>query len=159
MGAMAAIMMAGSSLQALGAVSQGNAAKAAHYYNASLREQDARVALEQASVDAWRVGQQGRFAQGELVAGLGAAGGSVEESMDVLRMSAANAKLDQETVLYRGRLKATGHYNDAALERQGGVVAERQGYLNAASALLTGAGQAGATHIASTKYGQLRRTA
>lgn len=151
--------MAGSSLQAMGAIAQGNASKAAHYYNATLREQDARVALEQSSVDAWRVGQQGRFAQGEMVAGVGASGGSVEDSMDVLRMSVANATLDTETVLYKGRLKATGYYNDAALERQSGVVAQRQGYLNAASSFLTGAGQAGATQVASQKYGRLSRTA
>jgi len=138
--------MAGSTIQAVGAIAQGNAAKAAHLYNASLREQEAQVALQQASVDAWRVGQQGRLAQGELVAGMGASGGSVEDSMDVLRMSVANATLDKETVLYKGRLKATGYYNDAALERQAGEVAQQQGWFSAASSLLTGAGRAAATY-------------
>lgn len=155
----AGIMMLGSSLQAVGAIGQANAAKAAHSYNANLREQDATVALQQASVDAWRVRQQGQFAQGDLVAGIGASGGSVEDSMDVLRMSVANAKLDEATVLYKGRLKATGYYNDAALERQSGIVAQRQGYMNAASSILTGAGQAGATYAAGNARTTLSRTA
>ena len=159
MGAIAAVMMAGSSLQAVGAIGQANAAKAAHYYNAEMRERDAGVALQQASVDAWRVRQQGRFAQGDLLAGIGASGGSTDESMDVLRMSAANAKLDEETVLYKGRLKATGYYADAGLERQAGIVAERQGYLNAASSFLTGAGQAGAVYTAGSRGTRLTRTA
>lgn len=153
------IMMLGTAVQAVGAIGQANAAKGAHKYNAELREQDAQVALEQAAVDAFRVGQQGRQAQGELAAGIGASGGSAEDSMDVIRMSAANAKLDQETVMYKGRLKATGYYNDARLERQAGVVAERQGYLNAASSILTGAGQAGATYVAGQRNVRLTRTA
>lgn len=159
MGPIAAVMMAGSALQAVGAIGQANAAKAAHGYNASLREQDAMVALNQASVDAWRVAQQGRQAEGSLLAGIGASGGTPEDSMDVIRMSAANAKLDEETVLYRGRLKATGYYNDAALERQAGVVAQNQGYLNAASSILTGTGEAAGVYAAGTRGTRLTRTA
>lgn len=157
-GPIGAVMLAGSSLQALGAVSQANAAKSAHYYNAELRERDAEVALQQASVDAWRVRQQDQFAQGDLLAGIGASGGSSEDSMDVLRMSAANAKLDEETVLYKGRLKATGYHGDAALERQAGIVAERQGYLNSASSILTGVGQAGWASVRSSEGMRLTRT-
>jgi hypothetical protein len=157
MAPLAALMVAGAAVSAMGAIAQGNAAKSAHQYNAKLREQDAQVALQQASVDAWRVGQQGRFAQGELAAGLGAAGGSADESMDVLRMSVANATLDKETVLYKGRLKATGYYNDATLERQSGEVAQQQSYLNAASSFLTGAGNAGATYVSAKKGAPLYR--
>lgn len=158
-GPIAAVQMAGSSIQALGAISQANAAKSAHYYNAQILERDAEVALQQASVDAWRTRQQGQFAQGDLIAGVGASGGSTDETMDVFRMSIANAKLDEETVLYKGKLKAVGYYNDAALERQSGIVAQRQGYMNAASSLLTGAGQAGATYVAGSRGGRLSRTA
>lgn len=153
------VMMLGSSIQALGQIGQANAAKAGHRYNAELSERNAEVALQQANVDAWRVRQQGQFAQGDLLAGIGASGGTAEDSMDVLRMSAANAKLDEETVLYKGRLKATGYSGDAALERQAGMVAEKQGYLNAASSILTGAGQAGATYVSSTRGIRLSRTA
>jgi hypothetical protein len=60
-------------------------------------------------------------------------------------MSASEAKLDEETVLYNGRLKAMGYQSDAVLERQAGKVAKQQGYINAASYLVGGAGQAAYT--------------
>jgi len=144
--AMAGGMMAGSTIQAVGAIAQGNAAKAAHLYNASLREQEAQVALQQASVDAWRVGQKGKQAHGSYIANTGASGGSVEDAMDALRMGISNAKLDEETVKYHGQLAATGLRNSAALERQAGEVALQQGWFSAASSLLTGAGRAAATY-------------
>lgn len=158
MAPLAAVMIAGAAVSAMGAIAQGNAAKSAHQYNAKLREQDAQVALAQSSVDAWRVSQKGAQAHGSFIANIGASGGSVEDAMDALRMSISNAKLDEETVKYHGQLAATGLRNNAALERQSGEVAQQQGYLNAASSFLTGAGQAGATQAASNRGVPLYRT-
>jgi len=141
------LMLAGSAISAIGAVSQANAAKAAHTYNADLRERDAIVALNQSSVEAARVRRAGAQAQGSILASFGASGVATDEGspLDVLAYSAANAKLDEETVLYNGRLAAMGYRSEAALERQAGTVAQQQGYLNAASYLVSGAGQAAYT--------------
>jgi len=141
------IMLAGSAISAIGAVSQANAAKAAHTYNADLRERDAIVALNQSSVEAARVRRAGAQAQGSILAGFGASGVATDEGspLDVLAYSAANAKLDEETVLYNGRLKAMGYRETATLERYAGTVAEQQGAINAASYLTAGAGQAAYT--------------
>lgn len=149
------IMLAGAAISAMGAVSQANAAQAASGYNATLKAQHAKVALDQASVDAWRVQQQGQFAHGSLIAGLGASGGTSDDAIDLLRMSVSNAKLDEETVLYKGRLRATGYYNEAELDRLAGRTAEEQGYLQGASSLLTGIGQTGYTY-ASARRGPIR---
>ena len=54
-----AVMMAGAGISALGAISQANAAQAASSYNATLREREAGVAVEQANRD---VQQQRRTA-------------------------------------------------------------------------------------------------
>lgn len=154
----AAVMLAGTALQATGAIAQGNAARGAHNYNAEANEQNARVAQEQAAIDAWRVSQRGRQSEGDLRAGIGASGGSIEESIDVLRMSIAHAKLDEETVRYQGLVQATGLRSNAALSRQAGAIAQRTGYLNAASSILTGAGQAGTTYLAGQNNVSLTRT-
>jgi hypothetical protein len=66
---------------------------------------------------------------------------------DVLQMSVTNSALDAETIKYRGRLKATGFFNEAQLDEVAGKTATQQGYLTAASSLLTGAGQAGHSYV------------
>jgi hypothetical protein len=141
--ALPAIMLMGSAISAMGAIGQANAQQAAHEYNATLRERDAVVSTNQANVEAERVRRASLQAEGSLLAGAGASGVTLEGSpLDVLAMSASNAKLDEETVLYNGRLKAMGYTSDATLERQAGKVAKQQGYINAASYLVGGAGQA-----------------
>jgi hypothetical protein len=141
------IMLAGAAISAMCALKQAEATKAASSYNAQLRERDASVALDQAGRDAERVRLEGRRAEGSLLAGYGASGVTLEGSpLDVLAMSASQAKLDEETVLYKGRLKASGYSSAAELERFGGTTAEQQGTLNAASYLIGGAGKAGATY-------------
>jgi hypothetical protein len=148
MAAIPIVMMAGAGISALGALSQANAAQASASYNANLRELDAGVALDQANRDAVQVRRAGQMAQGSALAGYGASGVATDEGspLDVLSMSAGQAKLDEETVLYKGRMKASGYQSAAALERFGGKTAKRQGYLNAASYLIGGAGQAAYTH-------------
>lgn len=143
-----AVMMAGAGISALGAISQANAAQAASSYNAQLRESDAAVALDQAGRDVVQVRRAGMRAQGSVLASYGASGVATDEGspLDVLAMSASEAKLDEETVLYKGRLKASGYEGAARLERFSGKTAQQQGYLSAASYLIGGAGQAGSTY-------------
>lgn len=143
------IMLAGAAVSAMGAVSQANAAKAAAGYTAQLRERDATVALDQSQQDAARVQRQGAQAQGSLLAGYGASGVATDQGspMDVLQMSASQAKLDEETIRYKGRLRATGYGDEATLSRTSGETAQRQGTLNATSYLVGGAGRAGATYV------------
>lgn len=145
------VMLAGAAISAMGAVSQANAQKAAHSYNAKLLERDAIVATDQAHADSLLVQRRAAQDHGSLLAGYGASGVATDEGspMEVLRMSVANAKLDEGTILYKGRLKATGYADSVTMERQAGRVAEQQGYLNSASYLLTGAGRAGSTYAAS----------
>jgi hypothetical protein len=145
-----AVMIAGAALSAYGAIQQANANKAAGQYNAALRERDAVVAVNQSKMDADRIAVQGQRVQGSLVAGYGASGVTSDSgsALDVLADSAMQNKLDQETVLYKGRLKAMGYEGDAALSRHSAEVAGEQGDLNAASYILTGAGRAGSTYMA-----------
>jgi len=138
-----ALMMTGAAISAAGAIQQGNAAKSASTYNATLKERDAAIATQQANQEAQQVRWQSARMQGSLLAGYGASGVTAEGSpLDVLANSASQAKLDEETVLYRGKLKSTGFMSDAALSRYGGTVAQQDSQLKAASYLIGGAGQA-----------------
>jgi hypothetical protein len=142
------MMLAGAAVSAVGAMQQANAAKAAGHYNARMQERNALVSLDQAGKDAERVKREGTRAAGSLIAGYGAAGVATDEGspLDVLRDSHTQNAMDVSNIMYRGRLKATGYYNDALLNRHSGDVAGDQGPLNAASYLLGGAGRAGSTY-------------
>lgn len=163
MAALPLIIMGGSAISAVGAISQANAQQAASSYNATLRERDALVATDQAGRDAEQVRRAGVRAQGSLLAGYGASGVATDEGspLDVLAMSASEAKLDEETVLYKGRLKSMGYTDAAALDRAQGDVAQQQGYLNAASYLIGGVGKAGLASASMSRrfaYGEMDST-
>ncbi len=138
------MMLAGAAISAYGAIQQANAQKAASSYNAALKERDATVATQQADQEAQQVRWAGARARGSVIAGYGASGIATDTGspLDVLAMSASQAKLDEETVLYKGKLRSTGYLSDADLYKNQGTVAKQQGELSAASYLISGAGQA-----------------
>lgn len=138
------LMVAGAAISAMGAIAQADAAKKSASYNAQMRTNEAKSALDQATQDANQSRIRSQHAMGSISAGYGAAGVATDEGspLDVLAMSASNAKYDEQTIKYRANVRATGYYNEATLSRYGAKVAEGQGYMNAASSLLTGAGRA-----------------
>ena len=139
------MMMTGAAVSAAGAIQQANQAKSAALYNATLKERDAGLALQQADRESQQVRWASARAQGGLVAGYGASGVATDTGspLDVLAMSASQAKLDEETVLWNGKLKATGFMSGAALDRSQAKNVEQQGQLSAASYLIGGIGQSG----------------
>lgn len=146
------LMIAGAALSAYGAIQQANAQKQAAQFNAKLNERNATIALDQAGADALRVRRNAAQIQGSAVAGYGASGVGLEGSpLDVLGASAEQASLDESTVRYKGTLKAMGYHSNADLEQFAGKTAEQQGYLNSASALLTGVGRAGSSYATTNR--------
>ena len=144
--------VAGAAVSAYGAISQAEAQKQASQYNAALNTRNASMAYDQASAEAGIVRRRAEQAQGAAIADYGTSGVQLEGSpLDVLASSAAQAKMDEETVLYQGNLKAMGYQSNAVLDRMQGQNAVRQGSLNAASSLLTGVGQAGSNYAYATK--------
>ena len=146
------LMIAGAAMSAYGAVQQANAQKQAAQFNAKLNERNATIALDQAGADALRVRRNAAQIQGSAVAGYGASGVALEGSpLDVLGASAEQASLDESTVRYKGTLKAMGYHSNAELDQFAGRTAEQQGYLNSASALLTGVGRAGSSYATANR--------
>lgn len=146
------MMVAGAAISAYGAMQQAKATSQAATFNANLNEQNAQASLQQATVAAIAHRREAAQAHGSLIAKYGAAGVTSDGSpTDVLRMSVENASLDEQTLLYRGRVKATGYMNAATLDRQAADVATEQGYYGAASSLLTGAGRATSGYVSASR--------
>jgi len=137
------IMLAGGAVAAYGSIKQAEAQQSAANYNAAMADQNARIALEQAGAQASLQRQRATQIQGSVMAGYSAAGVTSDGSpSDVLAMSVSNAALDEQNILYMGRLRSIGYVNEATLDRFSGRTAQEQGQLNAASSLLTSVGRA-----------------
>lgn len=146
------MMLAGTAISAVGAVSQANAQSAAAGYNAQLNQRNAVIAKQQTDAEVAQITRQSELAQGRMLAGFGASGLTTDGSaLDALADSAAQAQLDIETVKYRGNLKAMGYHDNARLDEMAGDTAEKQGVLRAASEVLTGVGRAGASYSAGAR--------
>lgn len=133
------LAIVGTAFTAVSAISQGNAARKEGEYNAAIGTRNAQIARDQADADA---SAQQRVAQqrlGAARASYAASGVTMEGSpLDVLAMSAANAEMDKQNILYKGNLRAMGYEETAALDLARGKNAQKQGYMKAASAFLTG---------------------
>ncbi len=134
----------GTAVSVIGMLQQGQQAKSAAEYNASVARQNATITQQQAAANAAAQQRKARMQLGTMRAGYGAAGIGLEGSpMDILEQSASMAELDRQNILYGGQLRAQGYSNTATLEDAAGENAETGSYLRAGSALLIGAGKAG----------------
>lgn len=149
------LMIAGGALAAMGAMQQANAQAEASTYNAALAERNAIVARGQTDADVAAFRQQMTLREGSLIAGYGAAGVTEEGSpLDVLGMSAANAKRDELMIQYKGDLAGLGYRETATLNRMQGTQAIEGGNYQAASSLLTGMSGGMSNYTAATRgYG------
>ena len=149
------LMIAGGALSAMGALHQAKAQSEASSYNAALSERNAILVRSQADADAAVFRQQMTQREGSLIAGYGASGVTGEGSpLDVLGMSAANAKRDELMIQYKGDLAAMGYRESATLNRMQGTQAIEGGNYVAASSLLTGFSGGVSQYTAATRgYG------
>ena len=137
--------VAGTAMAVIGALNQGQQAKSAANYNATVATNNAVASRQQAAANAEAQARKARLQMGAMRAGYGASGITMEGSaMDVLEQSAATAELDRQNILYGGELKAGGYQSTAGLELMRGEHAETSSYFNAGSSLLSGAAKMGA---------------
>lgn len=128
---------------AVSAVAQGERDSQMSTYNAQLAQRNAGIARDQAAADADAQARHARRVIGGARAAYGASGITMEGSpLDVLEMSAANAELDNRSILYKGELRAMGYEDTAGLDLMRGDAARQTGGERAGSAILLGAGRA-----------------
>lgn len=138
-----AMSAAGAAVSAMGSISQGKAQAQAAGYNAQIAERNATIARQQAGADAETQRRNSMRAIGAMRANYGASGVTLEGSpMDVLESSAAEAKLDEMNIRYKGELRAIGYKDEAALDRASAKTAKQQGLMGATSAIVGGVGSA-----------------
>lgn len=133
------VAVAATAISALGTLKQGREANAAAQYNSQIQQRNASIAMNQAGADAEAQNRHARQVLGAARAGYGASGVTLEGSpLDVLEMSATNAELDRQNILYKGRVRAAGYQSAAGLSEFEGNQAQDASYIRASSVLLNG---------------------
>lgn len=137
-----AVMAAGTAMQAVGAIHQGNANAAISEYNANVANNSAAI-VQQQGAEQERLARISASKQiGMMTASYGASGvtgdGSAE---DVIRNSAANAELNALTLKSNTDIKATALKNEASLDYYRANNDRVSGYFNAFAGALGGGGK------------------
>lgn len=131
-------VVASTAFQAIGAIQQGQAAKAEADYNARISEQNAEISRQQTKAQLDTQDRERRLRAGSAIAAAGASGTGIESFGDVLSSSAMQEELDLLTLKSEGLLRERDYTNQASLLKAKGKNAQRQGYMQAASAILGG---------------------
>lgn len=138
------IIAASAAVSAISALRQGQAAKAAADYNATVGWQNAQLARQEAADLARQQQRENYLRLGAINAAQGRSGGAAGEGsvLDVLGDVAAQGELERQSIVYQGEMKARGYQNTATLDTYRGNVAQQTSYFKAGSELLGGAADA-----------------
>ena len=128
---------------AVGAIQQGQAAKAAANYNAQIADQNAAIARQQTELRDQQQARENYLRLGAIRAAAGANGNTNAGSvLDVVADVAMQGELQRQQIRYGGKLQERDFGNTAALDRTAGKQAVTNSMYQAGSDLLGGASQA-----------------
>lgn len=135
---------AGAAVSAIGAIQQGQSARAAARYNAKMAEDQAAQDRYEASVQAQQKARETYQRLGAIRAAQGKSGGAADAGsvLDVIGDVASQGELERQWILRGGEISATGRENTARLDRMQGRAAVTGSYLKAGSELLSGTSNA-----------------
>lgn len=144
-GTLAVMAAVGAGVSAVSAIQQGNAAKAAADFNASISMQNAEIARSDAAAQATQIERENALRLGAIRAAQGKSGGAADSGsvLDVLGDQAAQGELERQYAVYQGEQRARGFVNTANLDTASGKAAQKAGYMKAGAELLSGAAKAG----------------
>jgi len=137
---------AGAIFAGVGALQQGSASEAAGKYNAEMGWQNAAISRQNSIDEANQVARDNYLRKGDMVAHIGASGGTGGSFLDVLGDSAAQMELRRQSVLYAGAVRTNLLAHGASLAEGEAAAARVGGGLRAAGALINGS------------YGSVRRS-
>lgn len=133
----AAASVASAVVGAMGAMQQGKAQSQAANYTAQVADRNAKVARQQAGVEQDDQRRENQRQLGAIRAAYGGSGVEMAGSpLDVLEDTAMEQELDVERIGYRGKLRALGETDKAALARAEGDNAKSAASISAAGSLL-----------------------
>lgn len=141
------MMAASTGVQVLGSVRSGNAAKQAADDQAGWDEYQAKVSRAEAEAQASRIRRAGRVARGETLSALVASGVKIGEgsALEAERQVMQDYETDAAMAILSGERSAAISTANAAVRRKSGRDAQRAGYINAGTSLLS-AGSAAMRH-------------
>lgn len=153
-GTLAVMAVVGAGVSAVSAIQQGNAAKAAADFNATINMQNAEIARSDAAAQATQIERENALRLGAIRAAQGKSGGAADSGsvLDVLGDQAAQGELERQYAVYQGEQRARGFVNTANLDTASGKAAQKAGYLRAGGELLKG----GATAYSMNQSGLTR---
>lgn len=123
----------------VGARQQARAQEQAANYNATVAEQNAEIAREQAALRAQQIERENRLRLGATLAAAGASGVATEGTViDVVGDLVTQGELERQQALYEGELRARGFTIDRDLSRSRARGARSAGRISAATTLLSG---------------------
>jgi len=129
----------------IGSISQGNAKAKAHTTNEFTAMAQANLARDKAKLNAAAFDREKRRRFGAMRVAVAGSGITIEGSpLDLFEQSAAEAKLDELHILYKGEAEAIGLLRTAGFEGMAADEAVTQGIIGGASALLQGVSQGAA---------------
>jgi len=134
------LIVAAAGVSAVAAVQQGQAAKAASNYNATIQNQNAVLARQEAAQLAEQQDRENYLRLGAINAAQAKGGGAAGQGsvLDVIGDAAAQGELQKQTILRSGELKARDASNTAGLDQARAHFAETNSYLQASGDLLGG---------------------
>lgn len=137
------LTVASTALQALGAISQGAAAKSAASYNAQLAEREAATARDTAAYEEQKSRDQARKVLGAQRSAFSKAGVTLEGTpLEVLAETAAEAEADALMIRRAGSIAEARSLAEAAQQRMAGRAAMTKGIMSAGGRLLGGGAKA-----------------
>lgn len=126
----------------VGSYMEYQAQKGALEYEANQARQNATLVRQKASRDAEQLYRQGRKFLGSQRAAVGASGSTQASSYDVIFDSARQIKEDELSIKHQGEINAISLEQKANMADYQKRMAKRAFYVNAASSLLGGGGDA-----------------
>jgi hypothetical protein len=133
------VTVAFASMQAVGSMQQGNAAKKQANAQAQQDEYQAAIARDAAAMDARNIRRAGRFQRGETLASIAASGVKIGEgsALDAERYVMETSETDAAIAILGGERQGQAFEQQAAQTRAQGRSAQRAGWLNAGTSLLS----------------------
>lgn len=134
------LVVAAAGVAAYSAIQQGQAAKAAGNYNATIQTQNAALARQQAQQLAAQSDRETYLRLGTIRANAAKNGGASDAGsvLDVLGDAAAQGEMQRQSILRAGEMKARDSSNTASLDSFQAKFAGEAGYTTAAGSLLSG---------------------
>ena len=142
---MGAVGLGGSALSAYGTYKAGRQAKDNAYYNAKLKEQQAKLTREAMATETAGAHRDARRMKATQEAGYASSGAVVGEGTPLLVLAEQAGAMERDILNDRRTrmLEEQGLQSEARMLRYEGKQAKKAGTIGAVSTLLGGAGQAG----------------